>query len=220
MLGGGDLGAALTAGSLLALPLAFAGGLVAGLNPCCLALYPAAASSCCTPRNDRMVLSLGNAGAFVAGVALALTALGLVAVALGRVAAMVTPLRYLFAFVPIVMGLSRLGWLPLPPLLPPRLGRGAGGAFGMGLTLSLVLGPCGTPVLAAVLSYAALGQNFVYGAFLLLLYGIGNGLPLVAVGAASGGILGKLAASGAQRWIDLVLGWGLIALGLYLLWRL
>jgi cytochrome c biogenesis protein CcdA len=63
-----------------------------------------------------------------------------------------------------------------------------GGAFGNGLLLSLIMGPCGTPVLASVLSYAAYKQNFIYGGLLLFLYGVGNGLLVVLVGTAAGGL--------------------------------
>ncbi|WP_290997284.1 cytochrome c biogenesis protein CcdA [Hyphomicrobium sp.] len=45
----------------------------------------------------------------------------------------------------------------------------AGGAFGTGFLLSPVLGPCGTPILAAVLSYAAYQGQMLYGALLLFL---------------------------------------------------
>ena len=38
----------LSAGSLVALPLTFLGGVVTGLNPCCVDLYQAAAATCCS----------------------------------------------------------------------------------------------------------------------------------------------------------------------------
>jgi hypothetical protein len=43
-----SLNQALSGSSLLALPLALLGGLIAGMNPCCLALYPAVAGTCCS----------------------------------------------------------------------------------------------------------------------------------------------------------------------------
>ena len=41
------LSQALSGGNIAALPLALVGGVIAGVNPCCLALYPAAAGACC-----------------------------------------------------------------------------------------------------------------------------------------------------------------------------
>ncbi len=210
---------ALSAGNLVALPLALLGGLVAGLNPCCLALYPAAASTCCSTPVRPVARPFGNAVAFILGLALAVSLLGSLAVMLGRVAAVSTPLRYAVATLPILFGLNYLGWLRLPTFPAIRPGRGMAGAFATGLLLSLVIGPCGTPVLAAVLSYAALSQNIVYGAALLFLFGIGSGVPIMAVGTAAGTAMMRLSGGRFGKWLDPVLGGSLILLGLYLLWR-
>ena len=213
------ISSALSAGNLVALPLALLGGLVAGLNPCCLALYPAAASACCSTPTRPVARPFGNALAFILGLAVAVSLLGSLAVLLGRVVAVSTPIRYAIAVLPIVFGLSYLGWLRLPAIPAVRPGGGMAGAFGTGLLLSLIIGPCGTPVLAAVLSYAALSQNVAYGAALLFLFGIGAGVPVMAVGTAAGTAMTRLSAGRFGRWLDPALGLSLIVLGLYLLWR-
>lgn len=210
---------ALSAGNLLALPLALLGGLVAGLNPCCLALYPAAATACCSTPTRPVARPIGNAAAFLLGLAFSISLLGTLAVLLGRVAAVSAPVRYAIAVVPILFGLSYLGWLRLPriPMIPTA--GGLAGAFATGLLLSLIIGPCGTPVLAAVLSYAVLSHNLLYAAVLLFLFGIGSGLPVMAVGTAVGTAMTRLSSSRVARWLDAILGASLVALGLYLLWR-
>lgn len=214
------LSEALSAGNVAALPLALAGGLVAGMNPCCLALYPAAAGACCGIQDQRIKRPLGNAAAFVLGIAVSVALLGSLAAYLGRVAVMATPVRYAIAFLPILMGLYRLGWIRLPKMTPKAFGTSWGGAFGTGLLLSLIIGPCGTPVLASVLSYAAYKQSFLYGGLLLFVYGIGNGLPIMLVGTAAGGVLKRLDCSRFGNWIDPIVGGLLILLGFYLLWRI
>lgn len=213
-----DLNQALTAGNVLALPLSLAGGFIAGMNPCCVALYPAAVGVCCDRRKGATSLSLPSAFAFVFGIALAIAGLGVFAAYIGRVAVVAAPLRYAIAAVPILMGLDRLGWLRLPLAMPRVLYQGAGGAFGAGLLLALVIGPCGTPVLASVLAFAAYKQSFLYGGLLLLLYGLGNGLPLVLVGTAGGGLLRRLDAWGFGNRTDAIVGGLLLLLGFYLLW--
>lgn len=210
----------LSAGNMVALPLALAGGIVAGMNPCCLALYPAAAGACCGVQGQAIKRPLGNAVAFVLGIAFAVAALGLIAAYIGQVVVMSPPIKYAIAFLPILMGVHQLGWIHLPLKTPKLSFRGKGGAFGTGLLLSLVIGPCGTPVLASVLSYAAYEQSFVYSGLLLFLYGIGNGLPLVLVGTAAGGVLKCLDGSRYRTWIDIIVGGLLILLGFYLLWRI
>lgn len=216
-----NLGRALSGGTLVALPLALAGGVLAGMNPCCLALYPAAAGACCSVQDVQAVRrSFSKAIAFVLGVAIAIAVLGAVAAYIGRIAQIGAPLKYAIAFVPIVMGVYRLGWIKVPGITPKPFQPSLGGAFGTGLLFSLVIGPCGTPVLASVLSYAAYNQSFMYGGLLLFLYGLGTGLPLVLVGTAAGGLLRKLDCSRFGRLIDPILGSSLLLLGFYLLWRI
>jgi cytochrome c biogenesis protein CcdA len=156
-----NLGQALSGGNLVALPLALAGGVLAGMNPCCLALYPAAAGACCsTDESPTARHSFINAVAFVLGIALAIAALGTVAAYLGRIAEVGTPVKYAIAVIPIVMGIYRLGWVKLTtsPPKPLQFRPGFGGAFGTGLLLSLIIGPCGTPILASVLSYVSVAS--------------------------------------------------------------
>ena len=93
------------------------------------------------------------------------------------------------------------------------------GAFGTGLLLSLIIGPCSTPVFASVLTFAAYQQSYLYGGLLLFVYGIGSGVPLLLVGTAAGGLLKRVVCSRYQKWIDPIVGGILIVLGLYLLWR-
>lgn len=213
------LSSALSAGNIAALPLALLGGLIAGVNPCCLALYPLAACACGGVQEKSLKRPLGNAVAFVLGVALAIALLGSLAAYIGHIAVMSGPIRDAIAFIPIVMGVHLIGWIRLPMLTPKAFRPGVSGAFGAGLLLSLVIGPCGTPVLASVLSYAAYKQSFVYGGILLFLYGIGDGLPLMLVGTAAGGVLKRLDCSRFGNWINPIVGILLILLGFYLLWR-
>ncbi len=213
-----QLGGALTSGSLMALPLSLAGGVIAGLNPCCLALYPAAAATCCAGRDADPRRSAPNAVAFVLGIAVAMAALGIAISLAGRITGLGSGGRYLVALVPLLMGLHLVGWLHLP-LQWLTAGRvRAGGAFGTGFLLSLVLGPCGTPMLAAVLSYAAYQGQMLYGALLLFLYGLGAGAPLLLVGASTAGLVRSLDAAGWTVWVDRGSGALLLLLGFYLLW--
>ena len=211
---------ALSAGNMAALPLALMGGLVAGMNPCCLALYPAAAGAYCSVKEESIRRPLGNAIAFVLGVAIAVASLGVLAAYIGRVVVIGTPVKYAIALLPVLMGVYRLGWVRLPRQTLKRSPLGVGGAFGSGLLLSLIIGPCGTPVLASVLSFAAYQQSYLYGGLLLFLYGLGSSLPVMLLGTAAGGVLKRLDCSRFGSWIDPTVAGLLILLGFYLLWRI
>lgn len=215
------LRSAAAAGGLVAVPLAFAGGVVASLNPCCVPLYPAAAATCGAGRGESTAAGIRVSGAFVGGVATATALLGVLAALAGRaLTGLGGWVSYAIAVVPIAMGLHLVGWIRIP--MPSASGRaratGVAGAFASGLLLSLVLAPCGTPILAAVLSFAAHERSPAYGALLLSAYGLGVGLPMLLVGAAASGLARRLDRLGKSAWADRFAGVGLLALGLYLLW--
>lgn len=210
----------LSGGGVLALPIALAGGLIAGLNPCCLAMYPAAAATCCGVRESSTRRSLPNSAAFVVGMAIAMSLLGVVAALAGRITFMGHLLRYAVAMVPLVMGMQVLGWvhLPLPTFSMSESKLKVTSAFGCGFLLSLVIAPCGTPVLASVLSYAALKGNIYFGALLLFVYGFGAGIPLLVAASISSRFAQRLDLRGYRKWVDRATGALLLGVGFYLLW--
>jgi cytochrome c-type biogenesis protein len=63
---------------------------------------------------------------------------------------------------------------------------GPGGSLIMGLLFGLVASPCATPVLAVIITYAAVQAEPVYGSSLLFIYGIGHGIPLLVAGTFTG----------------------------------
>lgn len=211
----------LSAGGALAYAIALVGGFVAALNPCCLALYPAAAATCCGVRENTVRRSLPNSAAFAIGMALATSVLGVGAALAGRLTSGGgTLLRYAVAIVPLVMGMRVLGWvrLPLPTFSIEESRLKTASAFGCGFLLALVIAPCGTPVLASVLSYAALTGNIYFGALLLFAYGFGAGIPLLIAAGVSSRIAQRLDVHGFREWVDRVTGALLLGLGFYLLW--
>jgi cytochrome c biogenesis protein CcdA len=222
---------ALGQGALLAMPVVLVAGVLAGLNPCCVALYPAAAAlycgtkssdACCGPDATLKGRGLRRPVAFVLGIAAATTTLGVIAALAGQVVGQPgAGFRYAIAVVPLIMGLHLIGWLRLPVgTLPHRVVQNSWlSAFGGGFLLSLALTPCGTPVLASVLSYAAYKGSVGQGAILLFLYGVGSGIPVVLVGTTAGRLTARLEKSGYGLWAERISATALLALGLFLVWR-
>lgn len=213
-----QFGSTLASGNLISLPLSLAAGVVAGLNPCCLALYPVAAATCCVGRNNDSQRSLSSTVAFVLGIAASMAVLGISASMAGRITGVGVVGRHLVALVPLLMGLHLLGWLRLPVERLIHAPLRTSGAFGTGFLLSLVIGPCSTPVLASVLSYAAYQGQMLFGALLLFFFGMGIGMPILLVGTTAGKLIQRLDGIGWKVWIDRLAGAWLLALGLYLLW--
>ena len=216
------LGRLLSDGSLVALPVALVAGVVAGLNPCCLPIYPAAAGCCAALRRETVRGNLGIASAFVFGGSLMTmtlgTATGLAGGVFGGIGSWPV---YVIAVVPFAFGLHLLGALriPLPMRVAPRrMPRGPVGAVVTGALLGLVITPCATPVLAGLLAYVASTGDPLWGGVLLFVYGLGVGVPVLLLGTAAASLVTRLSTDRARRLAEHAAGALLIGVGLYLLW--
>jgi cytochrome c-type biogenesis protein len=200
---------AVATGGPWALPLALAGGVLAGINPCCLGLYPGVMATICVADGARRShLMKWRAAAFVVGTVLATTFLGVLAAAAGHaVMVLGSGPRYAVAFILIVVGLTLIGWLrwPLPfrsPLI--KVSSSVPAAFLAGLVFSMTISVCATPLFAAILSFAAYKESLVFGGLLLFSYGLGSGLPLLVVGTGVGAVVARF--ERLRAWGDRVAG--------------
>ncbi len=120
----------------------------------------------------------------------------------------------------IGLALSMFGFyeIQMPSVLQSKLGeksnqQKSGLLFGvglMGVLSALIVGPCGGPVLLAVLAFAAQSQNPLAGFLYLWIFGTGMGLPLLIMGSGGGALLPK-----AGTWMDKVKATGgVIMIGL------
>ena len=208
---------------VVALPMAFLGGVVAGLNPCCIPIYPAAAGCCAALRRETVRGNLGVAAAFVLGGSLVTAALGVLSGLAGSVfSGLGSWPTYVIAVVPLLFGLHLLGVVrvPLPSAIPlaPRVPRGPLGALAAGALLGVVITPCATPVLAGLLAYVASTGDPIRGGVLLFVYGIGLGIPILLIGTAAGAAVARLSSDKARRIAEQASGILLIGVALYLLW--
>ncbi len=114
-----------------------------------------------------------------------------------------------FALLFIVLALSMFGFydIQVPAAIQNKLSnlsnkQKGGSLIGvaiMGSLSALIVGPCGGPVLAAMLGYAAASSSVVNGFAALFALGLGMGLPLLIVGAGGGKLLPK-----AGNWMSAV----------------
>jgi cytochrome c-type biogenesis protein len=175
----------------------YALGLVAGvasvLSPCVLPLIPILiASALSGHRLGPLALAAGLGLSFaVVGTLLAAfaTAAGLNTDTFREVAAalmilfglvMLVP-RLNAGFVVLSSGVAGVGHKALGSVS----GAGLGAQFCVGLLLGLVWSPCVGPTLGAATTLAAQGRDLGHIALLMVVFGLGAGLPLAALGSLS-----------------------------------
>ncbi len=207
--------------SLFTLAIVFLGGLITSISPCILSMVPLLISYIGGygegSRSRGFFISL----TFVTGLAVTFAILGFIAAGFGRVFGEIGEIwYYLLAAVAIIMGLQLLGVLTfnLPGLKNiPVKKVGLGGSLVMGMLFGLVASPCATPVLAVIITYAAVQAEPFYGSGLLFVYGLGHGIPLIAAGTFAGIARGLPRISKYTRYLSYFSGLVLIILGLVLL---
>jgi cytochrome c-type biogenesis protein len=187
-----SLGEAVGGAPLVALPAAFAWGILSVLlSPCHLASIPLVVGfingqGAMTTRRAFSLASL-----FAVGILITIAALGAITAAAGRMLGDVGPVgNYLVAGIFFLVGLHLLDVIPMPwggPGAPGMRRRGALAALGLGLIFGIALGPCTfaymAPLLAVTFSIASTWA--LYGAMLLLFYGLGHCAVIVLAGTSS-----------------------------------
>lgn len=211
----------------------FAAGLATLATPCVLPLVPVYL----TMLLGGSLAAVGEQGksrwrlfgmtlAFTAGFTLVFSVLGLGASALGGFFQAQRGLLTLIGAVLIVLfGLKFMGLIPMPwldrdvRLDGPRKISGPLGGFGFGIVFGFGWTPCAGPVLASVLSLAALEQSKFVAAGMLATYSAGLALPLLIIAAFADravpmirGFMSRLQA------MQKVTGAALVALGLFIGW--
>ena len=176
---------------------AFTAGIVSFASPCILPLVPAylaniAGSSVLTPGlADRRHILLHTIS-FVVGFSLVYTPLGALLGLLGgaapqglldKVAGVL-----LIAFGVFLIAATRVPWLNYEKRLDFGRAKGAGylRSLLIGVIFSIGWIPCTSPILGIISTAAAQSQTAWRGAYLLLAYCLGLGLPFIAVGLAWG----------------------------------
>jgi thioredoxin:protein disulfide reductase len=197
----GGLGWLKTAGVFLAL------GMLLALTPCVLPMVPilsAIVVGAQTNRKPSRWRGLGLAAAYVAGMSVVYTALGIAAglSGAGLAAWLQKPwVLSLFATVLLVLALAMFGAFSFQ--MPNRIQswlvervqgipgeRGTGAAI-MGAVSALIVGPCVAAPLAGALLYISQTGDVLLGSAALFALAWGMGVPLLVVGGSSSALLPK-----------------------------
>ncbi|MGH9754996.1 MAG: cytochrome c biogenesis protein CcdA [Blastocatellia bacterium] len=199
-----DLQEYLSAGSLMAYPVAFVAGLLISFTPCVYPVIPiqlgfisgqTASAQANGGRASWRGLTLSIL--FVIGMAIVYAALGAFASLTGALFGIwaSSPWTYIMVGnVILLMALSMMDviQLPTPRFLanwnPQRKGKGYVSALLIGASSGLVVGPCTAPALGAALAYVGATGDVLFGTTVLFVFAIGMGALMIALGAFSGAL--------------------------------
>jgi cytochrome c-type biogenesis protein len=196
------LGTVLQQRPFLAFGASYLGGVIATASPCILASVPLVigfvGGYAGGDRRQAFLYSL----TFVVGLALVMSALGAVAALMGTMFGLSGPWWFfILAAVLMVMGLHLSGLIDLKlqasqKLLPKR--TGLLGALLLGMLFGTVLSPCASPVLAVILTLAAVQGQVAYGSGLLFTYALGQGTLIILAGTFTGVIESFIQSRGSR----------------------
>lgn len=207
-------------GYLVTFVLVALGGLALNLTPCVYPLVSVTIGYFARQGGARVVpLAL----AYVAGIVLSFSALGLAAVATGSLfgAALQRPeVLAGIALLLVALALSNFGLYELrPPVsVMQRLGRsvpGQVGALFMGLTMGVVAAPCVGPMVVGLLVFVGTHRDWVLGTALFGALGTGLGAPYLVLAVLAGSMERLPRAGSWLGWVERALGFVLLGMALY-----
>ena len=212
---------------VLALLLAFGGGVAAGFTPCAYPMIPITVAFIGGRAKGRRWRGFVLASIYVLGVAVVYSALGAFAALTGRMFGLWASSPWaslLVAALCILFGLIALGVIPVfqPAFLSAvRVGRSPSGdvltSFLMGGASALVVSSCITPILGVVLTLVATRQQVFWGMAMLFVFAYGMGAPVIVVGAFTG-LLSSMPRSGLwMNRVQKLFGMLMVIIGLYFL---
>jgi cytochrome c-type biogenesis protein len=197
------LGQVMQTRPVLGYGAAYLGGVVATASPCILASIPLVIGFVGGYAGGNKKQAFIYSLTFVLGLAMVMSALGAMAALMGTMFGDVGPYWYfVVAVILMVMGLQLIGILKLKlggntqKFLPQR--TGLVGALILGMLFGLVLSPCASPVLAVILTLAAVQGKVAYGSTLLFAYALGQCTLVILAGTFTGVIESFLQSKGAQ----------------------
>jgi cytochrome c-type biogenesis protein len=180
--------------------LSLVAGVLSTLSPCVLPLIPILASSALASHPlGPWGLGAGLAISFtLVGVLLASAGAGLgidqeVLRNIGAAILILLGVTLMFSvvhqrFIVLTSGLGNAG-----QALAGRISSNSlAGQFALGLLLGIIWTPCVGPTLGAAITLASQGESLGYVTIVMLVFGLGAAIPLVAIGLLSRSVLGKV----------------------------
>ena len=169
--------------SLLILALCFLGGVVSSLSPCGIGMLPVVVSYIGASPEQKVSKSAMQIISFIFGLAVSLTAIGVVAAITGQVFGAGNRAYFILLLSANLIGVIEINFPVLVKKFPQS---NKANAFFYPMLLGMVFAfattPCSTPILAGIMAAASLSSNIAYAALMLFLFSIGQGMIILVAG--------------------------------------
>lgn len=202
--------------------LVFWYGVLVSFSPCVYPLIPVSIGYIGIESGTSKLKGLFLSLTYVTGLAVTYSILGIVASLTGRIFGEISshPLTYIIVgTLIIIFGISMFDifHMRMPNLvkLPAFKRQGYFSTFILGLSSGLIVGPCTTPILGAILAYLATKKSIIYGATLLFVYAYGMGLILILAGTFSALLLSLPKLGARMLYFKRFAGMLLVLIGVY-----
>jgi len=162
------------------------------LSPCHLTSIPLIVAFIGNQEKQELKRTFYTALSFSVGILVTIGIIGVITSSMGRMLGDIGKWgNYIVAAVFFIVGLYLIGLIPveIPGLSGVKMKkRGLWAAFILGLIFGIALGPCTFAYMAPIIAmtFSTAGKGVLFGALLMLAYGIGHCLVIVLAGTFTG----------------------------------
>ena len=213
--------------AILMLLASLAGGIIASISPCSLAMLPLIIGYVGGYSKETPMRTFAQLIFFIVGTAIVFSIIGIICAITGSVfaSALGGYFTLIMASILLILGLKILDILDfqVPVIIKTMPVNNTNSLFVypllLGVVYALVGTPCSTPFLASIMAFAAIGKNLFLAISMLFLFAIGQGLILVFAGLFTSGLKNLKEFSAFTEIITKISGGLLILLAIYLYYK-
>ena len=212
---------------LLMFLTSFAGGVIASVSPCSLAMLPLVigyVGGCSKETPYRTFIQIF---CFILGTAIVFTTVGIICAITGSVFASVLGgyFTLIMASLLLIFGLKITGVLDFEiPVIIKSIPQNKTNSLILypillGVAFALAGTPCSTPILAGIMVFAAMGKNMIAAMIMLFLFALGQGVILILAGLFTSSIKNIKKIACYTDTLTKLSGWLLIAASIYFYYK-
>lgn len=212
---------------LLMFAASLAGGVIASISPCSLAMLPLIIGYVGGYSKETPFRTFIQLCCFIFGTAVVFSIIGIICAVTGSVFASTLGgyFTVVMASLLLIMGLKLAGILDfdMPVMIKSMPVNTTNSLFLypvlLGIVFALAGTPCSTPILAGIMAFAAMGKSLAAAVLMLFLFAAGQGLILIIAGLFTSGLKNLKKFAGYSGVLLKISGWLLIFTAVYLFYK-